>query len=386
MTNICFYISDYGYGHASRDIAIIRKFINENKDVKIFVKTEGPYNFVRQSLPQKNVEVIQTKNDIGVVFKENSVSVDIERTKKMLEEWLALWNGYIQSERRFCENHNIDLILSDIVPQPFIVADELDIPSIAISNFTWHYIFYNLFGDTPATERIKEAYQCADVALVLPFNEDMDFLKFKKKKEISMVSREISVDRRDMRRKCSVSDDELLVYVGVGLSFDSSFMRRMKKIDVSNVKFLVSSNAELPFENTIKIPKGETETQNYIGMCDLVVSKTGYGTVSEAVRAKIPMFLLKREGFKEDELIGNKVEELGIGKFISEKSFLDGDWISDLNLNGLGEYIKRFDNLNSRFKINNDGIPEIVETIKEVSNRAILEKQENKLLTQINAD
>ena len=366
MTNICFYISDYGYGHASRDIAIVRQILNAFTDVKIFVKTDTPFHFVKQSLPQKNVEVMRIKNDIGVAFKENSVSVDRVKTEKMLKEWLNSWDEYIHNERRFCETHKINLILSDIVPQPFIVADELNIPGIAISNFTWHYIFYNLFGDVAATERLKEAYQCAESALVLPFNDEMDFLKFKKKKEISLVSREITVDRRVMRRKCGVSDDELLVYVGVGLSFDPAYMRGMKKIDVPDVKFLTSSNTELPFENIIKIPNNETETQNYIGMCDLVVSKTGYGTVSEAVRAKIPMFLLKREGFKEDELIGNKVEELGIGKFISEKSFLDGDWVSDLNLNlnSLGEYIKGFDNLNSRLR--SDGIPEIVEAIKEV--------------------
>ena len=41
--------------------------------VKIFVKTVGPFHFVRESLPQKNVEVIQTKNDVGVVFNEFSV-------------------------------------------------------------------------------------------------------------------------------------------------------------------------------------------------------------------------------------------------------------------------------------------------------------------------
>ena len=374
MTNICFYISDYGYGHASRDIAIIRKIVNENKDVKIFVKTDGPFHFVRQSLPQKNVEVTQTKNDVGVVFKENSVSVDKVKTDKMLKEWLNSWDEYTQNEKRFCENHNIDLILSDIVPQPFIVADELDIPSIAISNFTWHYIFYNLFGDILATERIKEAYRCADIALVLPFNDEMDFLKFRKKKEISLVSREITVDRYDLRRRHCLKDDELLIYVGVGISFDPFYLRNMQKIAMPDVKFLVSSNAELPFGEAIKIPTNETETQNYIAMCDLVVSKTGYGTVSEAVRAKIPMFLLKREGFKEDELIGNKVEEMGIGKFISEKSFLDGDWASDLNLNSLGEYIKRFDNLSSISKINSDGIPEIVEAIKGVSNHDVLEK------------
>ena len=368
MTNICFYISDYGYGHASRDIAVIRGIQDDFNGVKIYIKTEEPFHFVQQSLPQKDVKVIQTKNDIGVIFKENSVIVDREQTEKILDEWLALWDNYIQNEKRFCKTHKIDLILSDIAPQPFIVAYELGIPSIAISNFTWYYIFYHLFRDIPATERIKEAYHCADIALVLPFNEEMDI--FKKKKEISLVSREITADKFDMRKKRGISDDEMLVYVGVGRSFDPSIVRSMKPIEAPNVKILFSSNAELPFENVIRIPDNETETQNYIGMCDFVVSKAGYGTVSEALRAKIPMFLLKRDGFKEDELIGNKVEELGIGKFISEKSFLDGGWVSVLN--GVDKYIKSFDNLNSRFK--NDGIPEILEAINEVSNHDIFGK------------
>lgn len=361
MTNICFYISDYGYGHASRDIAVIRKILNAYKDVKIYIKTNGAFDFVRQSLPQKNVEVIRTENDIGVIFKENSVIVDRGRTKKMLDEWLGSWEDYINKEKRFCGVHKIDLILSDITPQIFIVADKLNIPSIAISNFTWHYIFYNLFGDIPATEQIEDAYLHADLALVLPFNEDTNI--FREKKEISLVSREITADKYNMRRKWGISDDEMLVYLGVGRSFNPSIMRNMKKIDQPNVKFLVSSYAELPFDNVIKIPSTETEAQNYINMCDLVVSKTGYGTVSEAVRGKIPMFLLKRDGFKEDELIGNKVEELGIGKFISEKSFLDGDWIE--RIEEVKKYRGRYDNIPKRFK--NDGVPEVVDVMMNLN-------------------
>lgn len=75
MTNTCFYISDYGYGHASMDIAIVRRILSEFGDVKIYIKTDRLFHFVKQSLPQKNVEVLRAKNDIGVVFKENRVSV-----------------------------------------------------------------------------------------------------------------------------------------------------------------------------------------------------------------------------------------------------------------------------------------------------------------------
>jgi len=360
MTNICFYISDYGYGHASRDIAIIRRIIDEFNGIKIYSKTDGPFHFVMDSLLQKNVQVIQTKNDIGVAFKQKSVTVDYERTKNMLDQWSSSWDDYIQTEKMFCETHNVGLIISDITPQSFIIANELGIPSIAISNFTWYYIFHNLFGDIPPTERIKEAYRCADIALALPFNEQMDI--FRNKKEIGLVSREITVDRCDMRRRFGILDTELLVYVGVGKSFDSSFLRSMKPIEATNVKILASSTTELPFDTVVRIPTNQTETQNYIALCDLVVSKTGYGTVSEAVRARIPMLLLKRDGFKEDELIGNKVEDMGIGRCISQKSFLDGAWVNESR--HLDIYKGRFNNLNDRFK--NDGIQEIVETIKVV--------------------
>ncbi|MDW7727985.1 MAG: hypothetical protein SCH70_12920 [Candidatus Methanoperedens sp.] len=358
--NICFYISDYGYGHASRDIAIIRKILDEYKNIKIYIKTDGAFDFVKQSLLQSNVEVIRTKNDVGVVLKENSVVVDRERTRRVLDDWQDSWKDYINEEKRFCEIHKINLILSDIVPQVFIVADELNIPGIAISNFTWHYIFYNLFGDIPAIERIKDAYQRADLALILPFNEDMDL--FREKKEVSLVSREITADRYDMRKELDIQDNELLVYIGVGRSLDPSFTHMMKKIDIPGLKLLIASNVELPFDSVIRIPDTETETQNYINMCDLVVSKTGYSTISEAMRAEIPMFLFKRDGFKEDELIGDMIERSGIGRSISERSFLEGGWKHELHY--VHNHKRNFDAIDGRYK--KDGTLEIIDIIKEM--------------------
>ena len=71
------------------------------------------------------------------------------------------------------------------------------------------------------------------------------------------------------------------------------------------------------------------------------------------------MFLLKRDGFKEDELIGGEVEKMGIGKFISEKSFLDGGWVEQLDeVKGWGD---KFDKIPKRFK--SDGTHEVIDAI-----------------------
>lgn len=83
--NICFYISDYGYGHASRDIAIIRKVLEE-LPVRVFIKTDGPFQFIKQSLPLETCACVRTKNDIGLVFKDGSLKVDEAVTGRMLDQ------------------------------------------------------------------------------------------------------------------------------------------------------------------------------------------------------------------------------------------------------------------------------------------------------------
>jgi UDP-N-acetylglucosamine:LPS N-acetylglucosamine transferase len=139
----------------------------------------------------------------------------------------------------------------------------------------------------------------------------------------------------------------------------------MKKIAMPDVKFLVSSNAELPFEDVIRIQTDETETQNYIAMCDLVVTKAGYSTVSESIRAQVPMVMFKREGYKEDELIVHAIEELGIGRHISDRAFLEGGWLNELDELCIYTYRKKFDTMGDRYK--EDGTLEILSTIKEVA-------------------
>lgn len=355
--SICFYISDYGYGHAARDIAVIRRILKEYNNAKVFVKTDGPYWLIRQSLP--DVTAIKVRNDIDPAYKENSLILDRAETERRLDRWISSWHDYIRTEKAFCKRNDIDLILSDIAPQPFIVADELGVPGIGISNFSWHYIFSNIFGETEATIRLEKAYAHGDMALILPFNERMSL--FKRRIFTDLVSREKTVDRSVLRRRCGISEDEQLVYIGLGRSLDPSLLKGLKGFDAPGVKFLLSSNLDLTIDGSIKIPPSETETQNYISMCDAVVSKTGYSTVSEAIRARVPMLLFKRDGFKEDCLIADEVKRLGVGDEVSEQSFLNGEWVDLLCC--LDRYRDRFDAIDDKYKA--DGTSEAVGAIME---------------------
>ena len=335
---ICFYVSDFGYGHATRDIALIRA-LQEALRAEVIVRTGLPAEFMARSLP--GVEVLQGQNDPGVVM--DGAAVDGTRTLAAVEEWLTSWDGYIAAEKAFLRDRRIDLVLSDIAPQPFLAAEELGIPSLGISNFTWHLIYTHLFGKTDVTDRIAGAYRAAEGALLLPLHEPMTV--FRDRREVGLVARAVTRDRAEIRRRCGLSEGEPLVYLGGGRSLDPAVFRDLRTA-LAGCTLLVPSWTEIP--GTARIPPGETETQDWIAACDLVVSKPGYSTIAEAVQARVPMALFRREGFAEDDYLIRGVEALGIGREVPAAAVLDGSWAEDLE--SLMELRENFDKIDGVFK------------------------------------
>lgn len=335
---ICFYVSDFGYGHATRDIALIRA-LQEALRAEVIVRTGLPAEFMARSLP--GVEVLQGQNDPGVVM--DGAAVDRERTLAAVEQWLASWEGSIAAEKAFLRDRRADLVLSDIAPQPFLAAEELGIPSLGISNFTWHLIYTHLFGKIEVTDRIAEAYRAAEGALLLPLHEPMAV--FRDRREVGLVVRAVTRNRAEIRRRCGLSEGEPLVYLGGGRSLDPAVFRDLRTA-LAGCTLLVPSWTEIP--GTARIPPGETETQDWIAACDLVVSKPGYSTIAEAVQARVPMALFRREGFAEDDYLIRGVEALGIGKEVPAAAVLDGSWAEDLE--SLMEIRENFDKIDGVFK------------------------------------
>ena len=321
--SFCFYVSDWGMGHAARSIAIIRRMLAEWPGARIYVKAAGPSEFLRRSLPQ--CIHIWTENDVGVVMHPDLPAVDPRKTEERVEAWLGTWDAYIRRETRFCRKHDIGCIVSDIVPQPFLVADALSIPGIAISNFSWHLVYSLLFGETSETGRLREAYGCCDLALVLPFHEPME--QFPAKKKIGLVSREVTIGRDRLRQRLGVLPDDRLIYLNTGAYMPRVILETLEHMKDSRVKILVSSHVDAKQEHVVRIPGWDIETQNYLAACDLVVSKCGYSTISEAARAQVPLFVFRREGFAEDPYLAEGVTRYGLGKEISWEAFRAGEFL-----------------------------------------------------------
>ena len=349
---ICLYTSDFGYGHAARDVALARE-LQEALHADVVVRTGTPAAFMSRSLP--GVEVIPGPNDPGVAM--DGAAVAGERTLAAVEQWVASWEECIAAEMIFLRDRGFDLVLSDIAPQPFLAAEELGIPSLGISNFTWHLIYTRLFGKNELTDRIAEAYRAAEGALLLPLHEPMEV--FKNRREVGLVARAVIRDRMEIRRLCGLSEGEPLVYLGGGQSLDPTVFRGVRST-LAGCTLLVPSWTDLP--GTVRIPPGETETQDWIAACDLVVSKPGYSTIAEAIQARVPMTLFSREGFAEDDYLIGGVKAMGIGREVPAAAVLDGSWADDLE--SLMELRENFGKIDGLFR--SDGTKECSSIIGEI--------------------
>jgi uncharacterized protein (TIGR00661 family) len=334
MNKICYYVSDHGWGHAARSIAVIRDLLTRDPNIEVIVKVDYALEFMRKSLPSERVNFERYHNDFGFFLKEGSLQVDRERTRRAIPQWLSEWNRFIENEKRYCAENDVTLIVSDIAPQPFVVARSLGIPGVAISNFTWHGIYENLFGETEEVSAIREAYEQADLVLVLPMAEPK--LPFKCQTEIGLVVRRPVQERREVRAKLSVSPDACMIYTGLGMIRSSSptvpkvleTARRDLSDTNQDVIFLIPAHLSCDgHQAQVRvIPDNDTESQNYIAACDLVISKAGYSTVAEAIAGRVPMLLIERDEISEDNSTLQAIEALDIGRGISEEALLNGEF------------------------------------------------------------
>lgn len=360
MVRISYYISDHGYGHATRSIAIIRRITSSFRDVNIEITCSGPLPFVKRSLDgTEGISFRDVSNDFGYVT-DRDLNISHDATRVKYEIWMDSWEGYVKREMGHMIYNDVDMVISDISPQPFIAADEAGIPSMAISNFTWYEIYKDLYPGLPGLAELKGAYGKADMGLILPMETGMS--PFRRKKRIGLVSREPTMGYHGKRDSLDVEEQDVLVFFSLGRSVNDVGSLRVKDpLGSPDVKFITFSGYGLEFADMI-VSEEETEGQDFVNASDLVISKFGYGIVSEALRCGVPMLLTGRD-IMEDRKALALLEKIGVAKRLKRKDFFKGKL--DLDIEEFMHSSKQnYEKIPERYS--RDGTHEVVKEITEL--------------------
>lgn len=342
MNNIAFYISDHGFGHASRNIPIIRYILEANTDIKIMIKTgKHQGEFIKESLMEfsNRINYYFESIDAGLVLEDGSLNIDKDKLKENVQNYIDSFEARILKEKEFLIKNKVKLVTSDIVPWIFKCSNELNIKSILISNFTWVDI-YKEYLDESICDVYRKYYALASKTLL--YDLYMDDMKqyIKNYEEISLCCRTFNKDKvqeikKNFKRK--------IVFISVGRSVDLN-----DEIDVSslNYDFIATEGIRLIGDNVHYLPKKIPNTQDYIMVSDYIITKAGWSTVSESILSRKKIAVLARETVAEDRNTINKLKNMNLAIELNYKN--------GLNIKSILCELDKFNPLFNEYNFEND--------------------------------
>lgn len=293
---IVFYITNHGYGHASRNVPIIIRLMELYKNANIIIKSDQERcEFLQRNLKdQRDIIYCPECGEVGLILKAGTLEPDLDELKKEIYKDVCRWSEYIFREKRFLELFCPDLIIADIIGWPLICAKELGIKSVLIGNFTWASM-YKSFFEQSIYKPYLECYEKADVAIWYELHtKELDDYRTTVR-QVSLLSRKIHAEEIVSIRSKHLRP---IVFVSLGASAEVNAW-----IDVSMLPydFIITRGLNFKGDNVYHLPDDTINTQDYIAASEFVIAKGGWSTVSEILLQHKKCCLLRRGINSEDE-------------------------------------------------------------------------------------
>ncbi|MGG4491320.1 glycosyltransferase [Metabacillus idriensis] len=354
MKTIVYYISEYGYGHATRSIALIRELMNQS-EVRVVICNSFAMDFIKDSVHECGERIVyhRVSTDVGYILKEQSLDIDTAALSEACRYYLKTLPGVVSAEAAFLRDYDVDLIISDISPLAFEVAERLQVPSLGISNFTWHTAYKNVINQE-LLAAFADSYDKMDYFFSLAGSAEPQW-GVKDNQSFGFFSRRVNkAEVTKIRDSLDPRGGKHLVFLPIGMKINLGDITNLPLWERENCVFVVSSNMTIDHPNVHKIPSSYTEVQNYVAAADLVISKAGWGTISEAAGNGTSLTIINRPGMEEDQ---NTIAFLKDHRFCSLITWED---LYDLNIE---EHIKkeRLEHLNE-VGLLAEGVIDILET------------------------
>lgn len=339
MSNaIVFYVSGHGYGHASRAIEVINALIAQRPETRIGVRTAAP-RWLFDLTVKGRVTFSHLESDTGIV-QGDAVSLDEADSIRRAAAFHTDLVTRAATETRVLREINAGLVVGDIPPLAFAVAHAAGLPSIAIGNFTWDWIY----ADYPRVRlapsllpAIRGAYAKGMMALRLPMHGG--FEGFGNIRDIPFIARHATKSREEVVKALKLPGDKPIVLVsfgGYGLSsLDSDQLAKMRKYTVvTTTNVPLGRNRKDASERKgafISLPEeavydAGVRYEDLVAAAEAVVTKPGYGIVSECIANDTAMLYTSRGHFPEYDVIVRELPQYVRSAFIDHNDLFAGKW------------------------------------------------------------
>jgi hypothetical protein len=315
---VVFYISGHGFGHASRDVELMTAMCARRTDVRFVVRSAAPHWLFAPTAgrPMEAIEVQDLETDPGVA-QIDSLRLDEDDTARRATRFYEGFDARVAQEADVLQGLKADVVLGDIPPLAFAAAHRAGVPGVAVGNFTWDWIYsiYPAFARVAphVIPQIRRAYATATLALRLPLHGGFEPMA-EVTRDIPFIARRSTRDRTKTRRALGLRDDRPVVLVsfgGYGADLPLEALGRSDRF------------ALIP---PVHAPPAGFRYEDLVAAADVVVSKPGYGIVSECVANGPALLYTSRGRFAEYDVFVAEMPRVLRCRYMSQDDLFAGRW------------------------------------------------------------
>eukprot|EP00834_Sanchytrium_tribonematis_P000681 NODE_13_length_54415_cov_0.522424.p15 type:complete len:364 gc:universal NODE_13_length_54415_cov_0.522424:25509-26600(+) len=349
---IAFYISPHGFGHAARSVPVVEA-LKEHFDIHICA---GSHH--KEFFPSFDFRII---DHCHTVVQDDAFSINVEKTLCMLHAEFSNWASFTELERLFLSEIQPKFVISDAEFIPLAAAQILEVPSFVFSNFSWDLI-YESFDSVEVDKHkqiifeMKKIYSSAHT--VFEYQGRLSSLHTSKI-DIPLFGRISDASKSDLTKNVEHLTKKWVLCIFGGHQADT-LVKRLTRINIPDNYIVFMSFNEVTgtkLLNNCFAVNNRDHILDYISASDVIVSKLGYGIVSEVLLHGKPLIYVKRNPpFVEEESLEKMLHNRGTALEISKYDFLNGNWQIKESHNTLSSFSPR----------SNEGVRIIVNSVLQI--------------------
>ena len=302
------------------------------------LRTMVPEWFLRSSLTT-TVEIVPGDTDVGVV-QPDSLTIDEADTARRAVSFYATFDERVAREVELIRSLEPSLVAGDIPPLAFAAAETAGVPSVAISNFTWDWIYGGFPGFDAIAPGVRatiaQANALATYTLRLPFAGG--FASMRSIEDMPLVARRATLVKGDTRVRFGLPSDRPIVLATFGGHGGTIPLERAADSD----RFLVVATdyevgAHLPPHRNLRVVSGEEMGRrgatytDLLAASDVVATKLGYGIVSECLANGVALLYTLRGHFIEQDTFMHEMPALMRSQHIGTDELREGRWAESVD-------------------------------------------------------
>ena len=323
MPHLLVTISPHGYGHAMQTCLVLNALHQCRPDLRITLQTTVSRDFLSSRL-NLLYTLLPINHDFGMLMN-SAVDIDVPASHQAYQQAHENWPTRVTQTSQDLQHLQADVILADVPYLTLAAAAQIGVPTIALCSLNWFDIYKHYCHDLPQADKIQQqmldAYQSA--AVFLQPQPSMPMPELHNTQSIGCLAELGENQRESLLQQLQLPENTRLILVALGGINMPCPVHRWPVL--KNTCWLIPSawhteRSDMRVFNTLALSFIDT-----LCSCDLILTKPGYGSFTEAACNGIPTLYLRREDWPETPYLTDWLHQHTAAQAITREQLHHGD-------------------------------------------------------------